>query len=297
MHFHFPFTTEEILWTVTFAALLVLLVVLLGRDRARRFPLFTASVVLMAFRLLSTQMLMNRLPRMTMVELVIVTADLSVLIGLLVVLELARHAFGKVRRATWIAGALVVMAVGAAALRYWGAWPDWKGVASHPPLELMQLVAQNGSLFVDVETIAVGLLIVVIGYRFRAGWRSHTQQIIVGLSTAAIGEIAVQVIWENIVHSVRADPTIIRTMADRNRIVGLGDKLSNSNSALYIVVLIWWIVCLWIDEPWAAKVAPAEESPAAKGEAPVEELESAATVETAQEGDESAPGAGTEESE
>ena len=41
MHFNFGFTTIQVLWTLTFAALLVLLVVLLGRDRARRYPWFT----------------------------------------------------------------------------------------------------------------------------------------------------------------------------------------------------------------------------------------------------------------
>ena len=42
MHFDFHFTAISVLWTLTFAALLVLLVVLMGRDRARRFPWFTA---------------------------------------------------------------------------------------------------------------------------------------------------------------------------------------------------------------------------------------------------------------
>jgi hypothetical protein len=54
MHFNFGFTAVQILWTLTFAALLVLLVVLLGRDRARRFPWFTASIVLLTLRLLSS---------------------------------------------------------------------------------------------------------------------------------------------------------------------------------------------------------------------------------------------------
>jgi hypothetical protein len=56
MHFS-GFNTVQILWTLTFAALLVLLVVLLGRDRARRFPWFTASMVLTALRLLASRML------------------------------------------------------------------------------------------------------------------------------------------------------------------------------------------------------------------------------------------------
>ena len=43
MHFNFAFTAVQVLWTLTFAAHLVLLVVLLGRDRTRRFPWFTTG--------------------------------------------------------------------------------------------------------------------------------------------------------------------------------------------------------------------------------------------------------------
>ena len=66
MHFDFHFTAISVLWTLTFAALLVLLVVLMGRDRARRFPWFTASIVLVALRLLTNRLLHERLPPLTM---------------------------------------------------------------------------------------------------------------------------------------------------------------------------------------------------------------------------------------
>src|ERR1700756_4938807 len=112
MHFYFPFLMVDVLWTFTFAAHLVLLVVLLGRDRIRSFPFFTASVVLVAFRLLTSKLLFGRLPQMTMVELVIVTAVIAVVLGLLVLLELARKAFGGGQRAIWVTGALIVMAIG-----------------------------------------------------------------------------------------------------------------------------------------------------------------------------------------
>ena len=57
MHSNFDFSASQILWTLTFAALLVLLVVLLGRDRARRFPWFTASIATMGLLLLTSQLL------------------------------------------------------------------------------------------------------------------------------------------------------------------------------------------------------------------------------------------------
>jgi hypothetical protein len=27
------------------------------------------------------------------------------------------------------------------------------------------------------------------------------------------------------------------------------NKLDNANSVIFLVVLVWWIICLWIDEP------------------------------------------------
>ena len=37
--------------------------------------------------------------------------------------------------------------------------------------------------------------------------------------------------------------------------MGLGEKLSNTNSTIYIAVMIWWIVCLWRDEPGTVRDA------------------------------------------
>ena len=71
MKFHLPFSANEILWALTFAGYLVLLVVLMGRERARRFPWFTASSVLIAFRLLTAKMLYGRLAQIPMAELFI----------------------------------------------------------------------------------------------------------------------------------------------------------------------------------------------------------------------------------
>jgi hypothetical protein len=51
--------------------------------------------------------------------------------------------------------------------------------------------------------------------------------------------------------------------AASERIVALSGKTINSNSAVYLVVLVWWIACLWIDEPGAedeaAELAPEED--------------------------------------
>ena len=256
MHLHSPLNAQDILWTLAFAAQLVLLVVLMGRDRIARFPWFTASAVMLALRLLTAKLLNGRLPQLTMATVFIVMAEIGALIGILVVLEIARRAFGGVRRATWVTWALVLLAVGAAVLRFWGPWPAWKTLTAHSTmatLQLLQLMAQKTSLFVDVENIAVGLLIVLFGRRYGAGWRSHTQQIAIGLSASSLAQLTIGVIWERIAHTA-----VVQTMADQQRILGIRDKLFNANSAMYVVVVVWWIVCLWRDEPGQARAAANE---------------------------------------
>ena len=85
MHFHFDFAARQILWTLTFAAQLVLLVVLLGRDRARRYPWFTAGIVLSALQLMAEVLLVGRMAMLPLQEVLLTLADLSVIVGLLVV--------------------------------------------------------------------------------------------------------------------------------------------------------------------------------------------------------------------
>ena len=256
MHFHFPFTLLQVLWTLTFAAHLVLIVVLMGRDRVARYPWFTASVVLVAFRLLTSRLLFGRLPQMTMATFFIIVADVGAFLSLMVVLEIARKAFGGVRRPTWVVSALGVLVVGALVLRFWGPWPAWKTVVSAPPLQFLQLIAQKASLLADVETIVVGLLVVTFGYRFKAGWRSHTQRIVIGLSTASIAQLSIQAIWQTI-----AKTAVAHSMAEYSHILDVRDRLFNTNSAVYILVLIWWIVTLWKDEPGAPVKATAQLEP------------------------------------
>ena len=268
MHFNFDFSAVQILWTLTFAALLVLLVVLQGRERIWRFPWFTASIVLVALRLLSNRILHGKLPQMTMAGTFIIMADLSALIGLMVVGEMARSAFGAVERRTWIVWGMILLAVSGCVLAFWGAWPAWKTIAFDTPmakLSLLQLLAQKTGLLVDVLNIGLGLLVIAFGRRYGAGWHSHVQRIMIGLSTASLSQVAVQVIWHFIVRGA-GQP---HSQAEYQRIVSLQDKLFNANSVVYIAVVIWWIFSLWADEPKAvppteaAMPKPDESAPAA----------------------------------
>ena len=254
MHFNLHFTAVETLWTLTFAAQVVLLVVLLGRDRAKRFPWFTLSIVLMALRLLASRLLYGRMAPIPMSVILITIADVLAIAGFLVVVEMARRAFAPVRRAVWLQGALAVLLVGAVALAAWGPWPAWKTLTAESQmavLRLMQLGAQKLDMLVDLLTVELGLLVVLVGRRTGAGWRTHTQRIVIGLWTASSSQLAVEGIWQYIART--AAP---HTQAEYEHVLGLRDKLFNANGAVYVAVLIWWIACLWADERTADSGEP-----------------------------------------
>jgi hypothetical protein len=125
-------------------------------------------------------------------------------------------------------------------------------------LLLMQLVAQKGALLAIFLTVGLGLLIVLFGRRYKAGWQSHTQRIVIGLLAVAISQLALLLTLQRMMRA--AAP---KTQAEYDHIVGIRDKLFNADNAVRVAVLVWWIVCLWIDEPGTSDQAaelPAEEA-------------------------------------
>lgn len=255
MHPHFALEAAQILWTLMFAAQLVLLVVLLGRDRARRFPWFTAAIALAALKLLASRLLFGRIPQLTMNEIFLALMDVSAIIGVLVLVEMARRSFSRAPGRVWIIWTTMLLAIGGVVVALWGRWPAWKTLiptTAMADLGLMQLFAQKVTLLVDVLTVLLGLLVVLFGRRYGAGWRSHAQRILIGLSTVALAEIAVQAIWQLI-----ATHTTPHSMAEYQRALNLRERLYNGNSAINIAAAIWWIVCLWIEEPGKTSEKPA----------------------------------------
>jgi hypothetical protein len=80
---------------------------------------------------------------------------------------------------------------------------------------------------------------------------------VIGLSIAAISQLALIIALDRIART--AAP---QTRADLDRIVGFRDKLINTSTGVYLAVLVWWIVCLWMDEHGTAVESaelPAEE--------------------------------------
>ncbi|MBS1805377.1 MAG: hypothetical protein JST28_18605 [Acidobacteria bacterium] len=247
MHFNFHFTAVQTLWTLTFASLLVLLVVLLGRDRIRRFPWFTTSIVLVTLRLLINRLLHDRLPALTMGEVAITLALLSAIVSLLVLVEMARLAFRRASARAWSASTLALLIIGGLIVWKWGPWPNFRTIAFDTliaKLQFMQFVSVKLGLLVDVLSIGLGVLIVATGSRFGAGWRSHVQRIVIGISTASLSQMTAQGVWQTI-----ARHTTPHSQAEYERVIGIQEKLLNTNSAVYVLVIIWWIICLWVDEP------------------------------------------------
>ena len=247
MHFHFPFTLVQSIWTLTLAAQLVLLVVLLGRDRAHRFVWFTIAIELATLRLIAGRLLYGRMQQITLGSIFVVLADLAMIVSVLVLVEIARQAFRGAPRRVWLIWTFLLVAAGGVVLATWGTWPAAKSLMPDNLLtwlSLLQLVAQKGALLTDVITVALGLLIVFFGRRYGAGWRTHAQSIMIGLSTASLAQLAVQMIWQSIARSAKP-----HSMDEYNHIVALRENLFNTTNVVTLLVAIWWIASLWVDEP------------------------------------------------
>jgi hypothetical protein len=256
MHFNSDFFAHQFLWTLTFAAQLVLLMILLGRDRAQRYPWFTVSIVLSALQLMAGVLLSGRMAMIPLQETMLALADTAALVGLLVLVEVARRAFSGLQRSLWIVNTAGLAIVAGGVLVLWGPWPARGSLAVNTlmgKLRLMQLVAQKGDTLVDLLTVGLGLLVVLFGRRFKAAWRSHTQMIVIGLSIVAIAWLTIQQTWQTIIRT--AHP---QTQQAYEQLLSLGNKLMNTNKIAYLVVLIWWIVWLWLDEPGTKKTPALE---------------------------------------
>jgi hypothetical protein len=259
MKFHFDFSANQILWTITFAAELVLLVVLLGRDRARRFPWFTGSIIMGALLLLVSRLLFGRMAPITTSAIFLALSVVAAILGLMVVVEIARRAFASASRNAWIVSTLAALVLAVAVLILWGPWParsTFTGGSLLVGLRTLQLFSEKAGTLVSLLGIELGIAVVLFGRRFHAGWRSHAQQIAIGLSTAGIAQLAVRIVWQNI-----ATRITVHSQAEYQHALDLRDRIYNANNLVYFLVLVWWIVWLWLDEPGTASSAEISKAP------------------------------------
>jgi hypothetical protein len=252
---------EQIFWAFILAAHLILLIVLIGRDRASRFPWFTAAIALSAVRLLADHLLHGKLTTIAFYWQSYTAMTVDAILGILVLVELTRQVFsgGKgslvLKARGWLGWSFITVALSIAAVWAWGPWPVWRALKAEPaqlPLLITVLVGLKGELFVGLLTVQIGLLLLMFGRRFGYNWRSHPQQIALGLSTNALGLLAVQAISESIKRTVH-----LTSRAEYNRVVHLLTNLDNARNAIWLLVLVWWIVWLWRDEPGSAVASSA----------------------------------------
>ena len=289
------FTMEQVLWALVVAAHLVLLVVLLGRERLRRFSWFTAFTMLTTVRLLADHLLQGRLTTFAFYwqSYALLAAGSLFLIGVLI--ELTRQTFGAGAKPerngkaskpgkpvkalsplAWQGWSFLLLVVAGVALFYWGQWPDLHAMKANPqtyPLLITVVIALKSELFTDILAILVGILVILFGPRFGNGFKSHPVAIMIGLSTTAMARLAVERITDSIKVSQK-----ITNREQYEHILRLFTNLDNARLAVWLLAIVWWIYWLWRDEPGGGIVAqePEGESPLATldGEAELTEPDS-----------------------
>uniref|UniRef100_E6PY40 Uncharacterized protein n=1 Tax=mine drainage metagenome TaxID=410659 RepID=E6PY40_9ZZZZ len=263
MHFHFlHFTIEQVLWALVLAAHLVLLVVLLGRERSRRFSWFTAFTMLSTVRLLADHLLQGKLTTFAFYwqSYALLLAGSLFLIGVLI--EITRQTFGAGAKTgmpgkaikplsplAWQGWSFLLLVLAGVALFYWGQWPDLHAMKANPqayPLLITVVIALKSELFTDILAILVGLMVLLFGPRFGNGFKSHPVQIVIGLSTTAMARLAVERITDSIKVSQK-----ISSREQYQHILHLFTNLDNARLAVWLLAIVWWIYWLWRDEPGA----------------------------------------------
>ena len=250
----FALTTTRVLWTLCFASHLVLLIVLLGRERTRRFPFFTASIALMALRLLFEMLLVGRLSMMPLQSVLLTSANLGVLAALLVLIEVARQSLPQMTAKNWLQIAPLLALLSAAALRWWGPLPKAGDLVVHSQMDVLrflQLLWQKGQLFSDLLTVGFCIVALCLIRRVKFGWRNHSVLILFGLTLLSAAWLGMTGYWMILSH--RVTPGISRE--EYQHIISIGTMLYNGYRITVIVAAVWWIAALWTEEPTEAKAA------------------------------------------
>lgn len=260
---------QQILWAFVLAAHLVLMIVLLGRERISRFPWFTASIALSAVRLIADHLLHGKLTTVAFYWESYSGSILQAIVGVMVLIELCRHVFssgraGKILKGKgWIGGVLVTVPIAFAVAALWDmglSWATMKADPQHLPLYIDLYIALKSQLFIAVLTVEVGVLLQLFGGRFGARWRGHDQQIVLGLSTVSLTVLAVQATTDIVKHNVH-----LTSRDQYEHIVQLFENLDNGRFAVWLLALIWWIIWLWQDEPGAQPAGEMAEAPVLAG--------------------------------
>ena len=244
---------EQILWAIALAGHLVLLIVLLGRDRASRYPFFTTAIILGALRLLADHLLEGKLTTLAFYWQDFSGVVLDSIFRIFVLVEIARRIFssGKggliLKPRGWAGWSILTTALALIAIYFWGPWPAWQALRAQPEqfrLLLLVLTATKGQIFASILTIEVVVLILIFGKRFGFPWRTHPRQIALGLMVLATSVLSAQGITEYLKIAFN-----LRDRVQYERATQILTQTDNARQIVGILVLLWWIIWLWREEP------------------------------------------------
>ncbi|HTJ29282.1 MAG TPA: hypothetical protein VL346_02195 [Acidobacteriaceae bacterium] len=260
------FTIEQVLWAVLLAAHLLLLIVLIGRERTSRFRWFTAYIGLSAISLIANHLLHGKLTMVAFYWQNYTLLGLLAIVGLFMLGELAKQTFsnGKgpliAKPNFYIGWGTILITLSAVAVWLWGRpWPSLQALTANPAqlrLYVVILIGMKGQLGVMILTVLAVIVMLIYGSRFGSGWRSHAQQIALGLSTSALAFLAVQAINDVLSHTLHP-----KSQAEYAHAVQLVTRLENGRIVVWIISLLWILYWTWRDEPDAQTAVPASAGP------------------------------------
>ena len=281
MHLPFAVTAHQLLWTLTFAAYLVLLVVFVARKLYCRLPFFTALTVLLELRLLAENLLTGRLAMLDLQKVLLAFADLSALVSILVAFELWQKVFGKAscrfRKISLSLGTLASIAL----LIGWGPWLTPARIApALAPLSVKILnamvlfAAPRGTLLVfsgiDKGNLLAAILLLLAGtqiliQRRRTGTRFNAEAVLVSVATTftSLFWLGTQLCWQILVRT-----THFHSREEYTQFLDLGGRFILANHVVNLLAILWWIGWLWFDEEEV--VAPSVPTASEVTEAPAE---------------------------
>jgi len=247
------FSIEQVLWALLLAAHLILLIALIGRERIARFRWFTAYLTLSAVGLIANHLLHGKLTMVAFYWQNYTLLALQSIVGLFMLAELAKQTFstGKgpivAKPNFYIGWSAVLIALTAAAVWAWGPWPSLQSLSGNPSqlrLYVVILIGMKGQLGVMILTVLAALVMRMYGPRFGSRWRSHAQQIALGLSTSALAFLAVQAVNDVLSHTLHP-----KTRDEYAHAVQLVTRMENARTVVWILSLLWILYWIWRDEP------------------------------------------------
>lgn len=249
MNSHLHFNQLQIIFTLLLAGQFVLLVVLFGRDRARFYPWFTASIMLASLKELVERILYERVALIPLEFIKNSLAVLSVLLALGVLIELAPRLFPSVRLRNRILAAGAIALLTALCVYLWGPWAangDIGFISQIGVINLLIIIASHGQqVLVPCATVLLGLLVLFAARHKPGFWRSHAVRILAGLTTLALTFLVVRATGQSIAITANAHGM---TQTEFTHIKDLLDQLRTLPLVTLILVQVWWIYALWKDE-------------------------------------------------